>query len=250
MSSSKGKIGKIDYKVNDVRGDGHCYYRALFNIIKKDEDALTSLDMGDYIDEIFDEDEIFNEDDAIDVIREYISKEVLIDDSAKTMIDNLANLIKDMEEEDIEEMEELYPFIEEIKDVRTRKTRYKKVAAAILDRKLAMYASSLEHDIIERRLTNTVNIGLVIISVESEKKMKSKKNQVKWISDLCGYLKTITSERVGILVNVGNLHYEYMMFKTEDDVEYSTLYDRVKLMRLLDCIPPEQTGGGKRRKRT
>lgn len=248
--TTRGTLGSINYKVNDVKGDGHCYYRSLFNIIKKDEDALTALDMGDYIEQIFDKDELFNEDDAIDVLREYISNEVKTNEEAKNMIDNLYNLVKNMDEEDVEELEELYPFIEEIKDVRMKKSRYRKVAEAIRDRKLAMYASSLENDIIFQQLQLTVNIGLVIISVESEKQIKSRKNKLKWMSDLCGYLKSLETERVGVLVNVGNLHYEYMTFKAEDDNEYNGLYNRNKLMRLLNCIIPEEQSGGKRRKRT
>lgn len=223
-----GKIGLLEYEIYNVRGDGSCFYRAIYQILRESPKGMEELNLTEAD---------ITEDSGVKKIRDYIGNIIknTWDADATVTIDNLCGLVNEAEEEDREQLyddlSEMYPFVtEEVCDARGIR-RYQKVASLVEDMDDMMYASSLEMDIMKRMLEAIANLSVVVISIEGK---HTQKVELKWKSDLIGLLKNTTKRDVGILLNKDNIHYQYLVFKGPSDADYHTIMDRVRLLQLLE----------------
>lgn len=224
-----GKIGLLDYEVYNVRGDGSCFYRATYQILRESPKGLNELNLMEGG---------ITEDIGVKHIRDYVGNVIknTQDMEAIESIDNLCGIVDEVEgEEDraelYEGLNEMYPFItEEVCDIRGVQ-RYRKVASMIEDMEELMYASSLEIDIIKRTLESIANLSVVVISSTGK---RNEKVETKWKNDLLGLLQNTTKRDIGILLNKNNVHYQYLVFKGPSDENYHTIMDRRRMIQLLD----------------
>lgn len=231
-----GKIGFIDYTIHDVKGDGHCFYRSVYQILKESpfgQDALSIQDT--YINPDM------TEDHGVEIMRSYIAEGIrrgLFED-AKLTIDNLCSLTEGLSDTDKEELfdqlEEMYPFVTidtcNLKGV----SRYYAIANMIENmEKPVMYASSLEIDIIKGELAtkgdNKPNLTILIISNSGR---RSRKVEEKWKSDLLALLENAVTRNVAVLLNKNNVHYQYLTFKGPTDDSFHAIINRRKLADIL-----------------
>jgi len=226
--------GVIDYRIHDVAGDGNCYYRAVYNLLQESPAGQEVLNIvGD------------NEDAAIHNIRDTLGKILRTEGipDALATIDNLCDMAQATADLDLSEM---YPFVtDEVCEV-TGKRRYRRVARMIeeMASEDPMFASGLEIHMIQTLLSATTplpapDLSLLVISVEGRAaSSKSRKPSVattnKWKNDLLALLRNTTTRRVAVLLNVNNLHYQYLAFKGAEDADYHTVLNRQKLRTLLE----------------
>jgi hypothetical protein len=224
-----GTIGLLDYEVYNVEGDGSCFYRAMYQILRESPKGLNELNLMEGG---------ITEDVGVKKIRDYVGNAIrtLLDHEANDSIDNLCGLVNEVEEEEdrdqlYEDLNEMYPFVtQEVCDARGAR-RYNKVASLVEDMEDMMYASSLEIDIVKKILENVANLSVVVISSTGKRGEKLEK---KWKSDLLGLLQNTTKRDVGILLNKNNVHYQYLVFKGPADEAYHTIMDRRRVIQLLD----------------
>lgn len=248
----EGTIGLLEYKVHDVRGDGSCFYRAMYQILRESgagqqELGLDKLDLDSAssressASNASSESSAMTEDEKLEnrgvkKIRGYIGNLLrrTWDQDAIETVDNLCNLVIEAGEEDseqlYEDLNEMYPFVTEDVCVQKGKSRYQKVADLIEDMDDLMYASSLEIDIIKRMLESVANLSVIVISYTGKRREKVEE---KWKSDILGLLQNSTKKDVCILLNKNNIHYQYLIFKGPMDETYHTIMDRGRLIQLL-----------------
>ena len=229
--------GVIDYRIHDVAGDGNCYYRAVYNLLQESPAGQEVLNIvGD------------DENAAIHNIRDTLGKILrteAIPDALAT-IDNLCDMAQATADDQDLDLSEMYPFVtDEVCEV-TGKRRYRRVARMIeeMASEDPMFASGLEIHMIQTLLSATTplpapDLSLLVISVEgSAASSKSRKPSVattnKWKNDLLALLRNTTTRRVAVLLNVNNLHYQYLAFKGAEDDDYHTVLNRQKLRTLLE----------------
>jgi len=227
--------GVIDYRIHDVAGDGNCYYRAVYNLLQQSPAGQEVLNIvGD------------SEDAAIHNIRDTLGKMLRTEaiPEALVTIDNLCDMAQ-ATGDDLD-LSEMYPFVtDEVCEV-TGKRRYRRVARMIeeMASEDPMFASGLEIHMIQTLLSATTplpapDLSLLVISVEGRAaSSKSRKPSVattnKWKNDLLALLRNTTTRRVAVLLNVNNLHYQYLAFKGAEDADYHTVLNRQKLRTLLE----------------
>ena len=229
--------GVIDYRIHDVAGDGNCYYRAVYNLLQESPAGQEVLNIvGD------------NEDAAIHNIRDTLGKILRTEGipDALATIDNLCDMAQATADDPDLDLSEMYPFVtDEVCEV-TGKRRYRRVARMIeeMASEDPMFASGLEIHMIQTLLSATTplpapDLSLLVISVEGRAaSSKSRKPSVattnKWKNDLLALLRNTTTRRVAVLLNVNNLHYQYLAFKGAEDADYHTVLNRQKLRTLLE----------------
>jgi len=248
-----GSIGLLDYKVHNVRGDGSCFYRAIYQILRESEagrkelniDSLdsasssgssgTSGSSASDVGPLTYEAEKF-ENRGVKKIREYVGNLIRRnrDQDAIETVDNLCNLVLEAGEENSEQLyddlNEMYPFVTKDVCMAHGAPRYQKVAELIEDMEDLMYASSLEIDIIKKMLESVANLAVIVISYTGK---RGEKVEEKWKRDILGLLQNSTKKDVCILLNKNNIHYQYLIFKGPTDETYHTIMDRARLIQLL-----------------
>jgi hypothetical protein len=223
-----GKIGLLDYEVYDVRGDGSCFYRAIYQILRESPKGASELNLTEGG---------ITEDAGVKHIRDYIGNilRMVWDQEAIESVDNLCTLVSEAGEEDreqlLEDLNEMYPFVTDNVCSAKGTRRYQKVAELIEDMDDMMYASSLEIDIVKRMLESIANLSVIVISYTGK---RGEKVEDKWKQDIMGLLQNSTKRDVGILLNKNNIHYQYLVFKGPSDVNFHTIMDRQRLIQLLD----------------
>lgn len=240
-------MGVVKYTIHNVAGDGHCFYRALFQIVK---------DAPSHIKDMVAVHEIEDEDDGVASIRKFVAASIKKRTHVEsiTTIDNLCSLIQTADESDrgmlLEQLNEMYPFVVDEVCLKKGVRRYKEVANMIENMRDPMYASSLEIDLMKSVLANQ-DIALLTISANGHLRTAEK----KFNYDLGKLLENTHVKHVAVLLNRNNVHYQYLMFKAPDDEEYTAIVNRAKLLHMIRMNDiTSNTGklslmsGGKRKK--
>ena len=236
-----GKIGVVDYKIYDVIGDGNCFYRAIFHVLQEASDEIKE-DIGiDGYDTSNDSDE----EDAIEVMRGFIADSIKNKhpDSVE-IINNACSLANNGL---LEEMTEMYPFLTTKVCRETGEARYKLVASMIENIKQPMYASFLEVNHIKMTLSREDGADITLLTIDTDGSVQSK----KWQKDLIKLLENATTINIIVLLNVTNIHYQYLSFKSSDDNKFHTIINRVQLLSLLNIgydLSKLSINGGSKRK--
>jgi hypothetical protein len=189
------------FSIINVKGDGHCYYRCIYQIAKNNSKVKDAL----YIEDID------NEEEAIKEIRQYIATSLKCDKRSENILKNLIAIYKD-----VPEISQNYPILKKIDKNDTFKQIRDKIMIAIQDTNI--YVSSFEHEIISERLSENsndlddifVDIKLIILTKNYNEKKEDFAD--KWLRQLQPILKTVTNTSVSILINEDNVHYKYMKF--------------------------------------
>lgn len=240
-----GKLGDVvEYKVHDVRGDGNCFYRAIFHLLQEASDEVKE-DIG--IDG-YDALDASDEDDGVEVIRMIVAGSIrskLNDDSLAT-IDNLCSLIEDTsvdkKQELLEQLNEMYPFLTTKVCSKKGDKRYELVANMIEDMDKPMFASSLEVNHIKYTLSRANGANITVLTINANGSLQS--SEKKWRTDLMKLLENTTTYNVVVMLNVDNIHYQYLSFKADEDNTFHTIINRLQMLRLLS-IGDIQAGLGK-----
>lgn len=193
------------FRISNVRGDGNCYYRCIWNIVKHSEDFRSDLGLT----------EDLTEDAAVKVLRRVVANKLAEDDSAQTMLRNvweLSGIIADISEQ--------YPIAKKI--VRYKKWETVLGNACKLIRSTNIMASELEHTIIASCLPN---IHIVILSRFETDTLADMGE--KWLYDLHILLPKIEKLHVALLINEDYIHYKYMRLNNDTTPMYKDIYDYV-----------------------
>ena len=219
-------LGLLKYKVHNVEGDGNCFYRAVYHVLKESRAAQVQLGIeGTYGTNNSEELE------AVKLIRQRVAQSIKgkVFPEITSTIKTLCKLA------DVPDMVDMYPFV--TKEVCAAKgaARYAKIAALVeeagdttLDE--AMYASSLEMDVIQ----NIIKVrGLTILAVSAVDGETARSRTTKWKNDLGALLRTATTPNVAVLLNDDNIHYQYLAFKGPGDDDFHTVLDRQRFRDVL-----------------
>lgn len=221
----RGSLGYVDYAVHDVAGDGNCYYRAVYQLIYDVPAARIALGIragGD-------------EDRAVRDLRATIARYVKQLPEANAAIDNLCELAA-ASEDIADELAEMYPFLaDDVCAARGRK-RYRLVADKIIASP-PLFASALEHHVVQCLLAASANLSLIVLSVPAVAKISPRRREI-WKNDLRNSLRNATTRKVAVLLNVDNIHYQYVALRGSDDAADHTILSRQKLLALLDLTAP------------
>ena len=246
MSRSKTKantFGVVEYTIQNVAGDGHCFFRALYQIL---QDADVATQRAFHVQHIDDEDE------GVLHLRSFVAnglRSMSYPDSL-TAIDTLCSLatyIPDMSQaskrrrttrkkeepawepsELMGDLREMYPFVTKSVCVAHEKERYQHVADMVEDMQKPMYASSMEIDLVKAALAPH-HITLLTISANGPMRSADK----NWNRDLGLLLENAQTKYVAVLLNRNNVHYKYLQFKAPHDGRYHAMVNREYLLRLL-----------------
>jgi hypothetical protein len=204
----------MTFQIRNVKGDGHCYYRCIYQIAKADEDVKNAL----YIEHIDDEEA------AVQEIREYVAMSLKCEKKTQNILKNLLDIYKD-----VPEISQNYPLLKKIKVGDNFEEIRDIVIKAIEDTN--MYASSFEHEVILSRFTEEsydaiVDLKVIILTKNSDEKQEDFAD--KWLRQLQPILKTISHERVSILINEDNIHYKYMKFLNKIIIKKKDLQNHIE----------------------
>jgi len=223
-------LGLLKYKVHDVEGDGNCFYRAVYHVLKESRVAQVQLGIeGTY--GTYGTLEL----EAVKLIRQRVAQSIKgkVFPEITSTIKTLCKLA------DVPDMVDMYPFV--TKEVCAAKgaARYAKIAALVEDvgdasdttnTSEAMYASSLEMDVIQ----NIIKVnGLTILAVSAVDGETARSRTTKWKNDLGALLRTATTPNVVVLLNDDNIHYQYLAFKGPGDDDFHTVLDRQRFRDVL-----------------
>jgi|APGre2960657373_1045057.scaffolds.fasta_scaffold00239_22 hypothetical protein len=215
-------LGLLKYKIQDVKGDGNCFYRAMYHVLKESPSVQVQLGIeGTYMPKA--------EREAVRIIRQRVADSIANNTFANTtlIINNLCELSKE-----VPNMIDMYPFL--TKDVCNAKgaLRYNKIGAQVKDTTHAMYASSLELNVVQNIIRGLTI--LVISTIEGDSRRSKTSDSSKWKHDLTALLKTVTTQNVAVLLNDDNTHYQYLAFKGPGDDKYHTVLNRQRFRSILD----------------
>lgn len=181
-------------KICNVRGDGNCYYRCLWKVMR-DEPRCVRAVVGI-------KDNTVTEDQAVTNIRQFVADVLETDANAQTTLRNMWELsgVIDLSEE--------FPLAARMKRYKQWDTVLKNSCNLI--RTTNIMASQLEHSIIKTAL-DAADIGIIVLSRTEEDGTLADLAE-KWIYQLDVILPKIEASRVTILVNEDNIHYKYLKF--------------------------------------
>lgn len=253
MIVKTGKLGSIiDYEIHDVRGDGHCFYRAIYQIL---QDANNEVKEDVAIDDVSDED------DGVEYIRSFVAEGLrkrIYEDSISA-IDTLCSLVMDaplQEKASLQhELHEMYPFITDAVCTKKGIHRYNAVANMIEDMEKPMYASSVEIDQVKVTLARATGANITLLTINANGNLQSAEK--KWKTDLLKLLENTTTLYVAVLLNIDNIHYQYLKFKSSDDKIFHAIVKRKQLLQMLQMDNVHSinlqtysvVGGGKKKRK-
>jgi hypothetical protein len=229
VAMTDNTIGQLHYDIHDVRGDGNCFYRAIYNILQESEKGKKEFDL-DGVDE----------DEGVENIRAYIAT-VLRSGWEKEAIDSIHMICDILGEGDpdlYQQLEEIYPFVNDKLCTKKGVKRIEYVADLIEDTsKEPMYASEIEKDIVKRALEAVADMSIIVISKNNEDHTTLMR---KWKRDLLGLLQNSTKKNVAVLLNKNNVHYQYLSFKRHsNENKYHTIVNRQMALRYLTNTIPQ-----------
>lgn len=188
----------MSFKVLNVKGDGNCYYRCIWNIIKNDDELCEALNVDDRE----------NEDEGAREIRGYVALSLKYEKDTKNILRNLLEIHKD-----VPGIENMYPLLKGLQDYDS----FDEICAVVSERieSTSMMASGFEHDVIANRLCKitydcATDLQLIVLTQDEGEDKDDLAD--KWLRQLYCMLPKIHCERVAILVNENNIHYKYGVF--------------------------------------
>lgn len=184
----------MSFKIRDVLGDGNCYFRCIWNIIKSDDNLRDCL----LVDE-----SVTTEQDGVHEIREMVAISVKGMQRAKNMLKNLLEL-----HEACPDISAYYPILTNVDHADSFHEICNQVAEAI--KTTSIMASSFEHDIINS-LLSFGDLKLVVLTQSHDESQEDMMD--KWTRELHNILPLIRETTIAILVNVDNIHYKYSAFR-------------------------------------
>ena len=215
-------IGQLYYEINDVRGDGNCFYRTIYNIAQESEKAQDEFMLSKV-----------DEEEGIENIRIYIANALrsVWEKDAIDSIHMICDILKEGDMNLYNDLHELYPFLDINLCNKNKKNRIEYVADRIENINEAMFASEIEKDIIKRDLEAVADVSLLVISKNNEDRITLER---KWKRDLLGLLQNSTKKYVAIIVNKDNLHYQFLKFKRHtNDPKYYAIINRQMAIRYI-----------------
>lgn len=198
----------VNFKVFNVKADGHCYYRCIYNIAKWDEYIRSALFIN----------HINNEDESVKDIREYVALSLQNEESPKLYLRNLLALYKD-----IPDIKHQYPLLEKVDMNDDLKITYEKIAANI--KNTNMMASSFEHEVISSTLLE-YDVYIVVLKRKYTDLVEDLAD--KWLHELHMMLPTTTCVKVAIIINEDDIHYKYMKFRDNVIISRQELMNHVQ----------------------
>jgi len=193
-------------RIFDVRGDGNCYYRCIWNIVKNDVDACANLGLSVSL----------TEDQAVKALRRFVASKLEEDEFAQSMLRNIWELC-----DCIEDIDEQYPLAEKIKRCKMWDTMLKRACELISDTNIM--ASELEHMIISTALSSLHIVTLARSSFDTLADIAE-----KWLLEMNVLLPKVEKPKVAIIINQDYIHYKYMKFHGHAVNMHGELYDYVK----------------------
>lgn len=201
------------FKLVNVRGDGNCYYRCVWNLVKKEsEDVKAAVGLvGD----------VATECDGVRMIRKFVARTLGSNDIAQTSLRNMWELsgVIDMSEE--------FPLANRVKRYKNWETVLRNSCNFI--ETTSIMASQIEHSIIKYALA-AVGIGLVVLSRTEEDGTLADLGE-KWLYQLNVLLPKIDAPSIALLVNEDYIHYKYIRFNGATITSHVELYTFIN-----DCI--------------
>jgi hypothetical protein len=203
------------FKIIDVKGDGHCYYRCIWNIARHVPDIAEALMVSDLKNDL---------DGALEV-RYYIALSIRFELFAKNIVNNLVSLYKESPD-----LVHQYPVLSHIKDMHAAWDEiYRDISNAI--EHTNVMASELEHEIITERLCDTVcdpplDIRLVALTKLGHENIEDLAD--KWLRQLAAMIDKIDENYVIVIINEDNIHYKYTKIFGKVMVDTSDLREYVK----------------------
>jgi hypothetical protein len=181
------------FALSDVRGDGSCYYRCVWRIAREDADVARVL--------VVERTDPEDEDDGVDEIRDLVASRLV---NPPTLRASTAALLRLHASNPELRLEEQYPFLER----RASAGSSCDVARAIGAPGSKVMAGELEHRVVADALESDAacSLHLVVLSMRSSDGVGDIAD--KWLRELHKMLPAIRSERIAIVVNVGEIHYK------------------------------------------
>ena len=189
--------------IHNVKGDGHCFYRCLWRIVRGDTDTSEIIYLIDKTDE----------DAGMQEIRDFVAIAVRRDFTLEDMIASLVEFKK----LDMKDIEENCPIMEFIKPDLTLRENCEIMATQI--ETTAMYASTVEIEVMVR-IFKEVDVCLVIVSWDTDTEDKDDLSE-KWLYQLQKKMAVIEEDKICILINVDNIHYKYAKFRSAHIIKRS-----------------------------
>lgn len=244
-------------RVRDVRGDGHCYYRCVWQVAKNDSRAFEALCLVDET-EGGNQAEDEETEGAIDV-RFFVVMSLRHDPNAIDVLRRLLLLAEESSTDHttLSHLKECYPILASPCTAAaseagagtslTRGIAFDVVLARVRDEieNAGIYASSFEHEIVSGALSKEADLRLLVLCRESEVSKEDLAD--KWLRQLNKQLPHVSESRVAVLVNHDNVHYMYVTWRcgsmvpaaeADDDerIVLSTrdLVDHVNLMMAME----------------
>lgn len=177
----------MNLEVCDVKGDGNCYYRCIWNIVKHSYRLKSALGLEDCT----------TEHNAIAQLRKCVAMHMKCSNVANEHLKNIWEM-----SQEVEDIEEEYPIASVIKTC----ARFDYNAICLASHMICttnMMASAFEHSIIQDLLTT---VQFVIVSASTHQK----RSITQWTKCIRKQLEYSTKKYVAILVNVNNIHYKYL----------------------------------------
>jgi hypothetical protein len=197
----------VNFKVYDVKADGNCYYRCIYNIAKHDPYIQNALSMNN----------INDEDESVREIREYVSLSLKNEEPPKIYLQNLLELYRA-----VPDIKHQYPLLETIDIDEISEELFGEIADKIENTN--MMASSFEHEVVSTALYPY----LYIIVIKKTYRDSVEDLADKWLHELHKMLPTITCERVAIIINEDDIHYKYMKFQNNVIINRLELVNHVQ----------------------
>lgn len=176
----------LHFDIYDVKGDGNCYYRCIWNIAKHSYLMKSALGIEDCMCEI----------DGVNRIRMNVATYLKHTTSAQQHLQNVWELVQE-----VEDVDEEYPIANVVRSFTTFDDKVVQVAAEQIANTSIM-ASALEHSIVQAMLPC---IQFIVVSTTGRKQTFT-----KWMRCLTKQLEHSTKKYVAVLVNVNNIHYKYV----------------------------------------
>ena len=204
----------------DVRGDGHCYYRCIWQVAMDDARAFEALSLVDT-------DKGGNDDEtegAIDV-RYFVVMSLRYDPVAIDVLHRLLVLADEAvdDQDTMSALRESYPVLSTCCSSSNGASSANGLAfdaalARVRDaiEGTSMYASSLEHEIVSSALSRDADLRLVVLCKEPWEVKEDLSD--KWLRQLQKLLRHVSEARVAVLINCANVHYMYVRWRHDESI--------------------------------
>jgi hypothetical protein len=232
--------------VCDVLGDGHCYYRCIWQVAADDRRAFDALSLVD-------DDNVVerSETDGAGDVRYFVVMSLRHDPDAINVLRRLLQLADEAtDQETMSALRESYPILAGSCELvpggasLSNGIAFDAALARVRDEieNTSMYASSFEHEIVNSALSKDADLRLIVLCKELGEGREALAD--KWLRQLHKQLPHVSESRVAVLVNCANVHYMYVRWRSASDAATSTtgrivlttqdLVDHVNALMVVD----------------